>query len=73
MAIHLANTYLARAVAATVNKQTCFHPWSLTAVSPSSIWFCSLDVSASSRVLVTGDNVGHVILLNTDGKEVRSP
>ncbi|XP_004851942.1 DNA damage-binding protein 2 [Heterocephalus glaber] len=34
------------------------------------IWFCSLDVSAKSRVLVTGDNMGHVILLNTDGKEL---
>ncbi|XP_014202296.1 DNA damage-binding protein 2 isoform X3 [Pan paniscus] len=33
------------------------------------IWFCSLDVSASSRMVVTGDNVGNVILLNMDGKE----
>ncbi|KAI5183874.1 Dna Damage-Binding Protein 2 [Manis pentadactyla] len=33
------------------------------------IWFCSLDVSARSQVLVTGDNVGHVILLNMDGRE----
>lgn len=33
---------------------------------------CSLDVSAKSRVVVTGDNVGNVILLNMDGKEVRS-
>ncbi|XP_010962886.2 DNA damage-binding protein 2 isoform X2 [Camelus ferus] len=36
------------------------------------IWFCSLDVSVKSRVVVTGDNVGHVILLNMDGREVRS-
>ncbi|XP_049980218.1 DNA damage-binding protein 2 isoform X2 [Alexandromys fortis] len=34
------------------------------------VWFCSLDVSAKSRVVVTGDNMGHVILLNTDGKEL---
>lgn len=38
--------------------------------SPSRVWFCSLDVSAKSRVVVTGDNMGHVILTNTDGKEV---
>uniref|UniRef100_A0A673TG25 DNA damage-binding protein 2 n=1 Tax=Suricata suricatta TaxID=37032 RepID=A0A673TG25_SURSU len=36
------------------------------------VWFCSLDVSARSRMVVTGDNVGHVILLNMDGREVRS-
>nr|KAF6437391.1 damage specific DNA binding protein 2 [Molossus molossus] len=35
-------------------------------------WFCSLDVSAESRVVVTGDNVGHVVLLNMDGKELIS-
>ncbi|XP_032759550.1 DNA damage-binding protein 2 isoform X1 [Rattus rattus] len=34
------------------------------------VWFCSLDVSAKSRVVVTGDNMGHVILMNTDGKEL---
>ncbi|KAM5248410.1 DNA damage-binding protein 2 [Ctenodactylus gundi] len=34
------------------------------------VWFCSLDVSARSRMVVTGDNVGNVILLNTDGKEL---
>ncbi|XP_058544899.1 DNA damage-binding protein 2 isoform X1 [Neofelis nebulosa] len=34
------------------------------------IWFCSLDVSARSRMVVTGDNVGHVILLNMDGREL---
>ncbi|KAB1272012.1 DNA damage-binding protein 2 [Camelus dromedarius] len=33
---------------------------------------CNLDVSVKSRVVVTGDNVGHVILLNMDGREVRS-
>ncbi|XP_007955739.1 DNA damage-binding protein 2 [Orycteropus afer afer] len=33
-------------------------------------WFCSLDVSAGSRVVVTGDNAGQVILLNMDGKEL---
>ncbi|XP_040115106.1 DNA damage-binding protein 2 isoform X4 [Oryx dammah] len=34
------------------------------------IWFCSLDISVKSRVVVTGDNVGHVILLNMDGREL---
>ncbi|XP_012644647.1 DNA damage-binding protein 2 [Microcebus murinus] len=34
------------------------------------VWFCSLDVSASSRMVVTGDNVGNVILLHMDGKEL---
>ncbi|XP_062948575.1 DNA damage-binding protein 2 isoform X2 [Cynocephalus volans] len=34
------------------------------------IWFCSLDVSDKSRVVVTGDNVGNVVLLNMDGKEL---
>ncbi|XP_045146954.1 DNA damage-binding protein 2 isoform X2 [Echinops telfairi] len=33
------------------------------------VWFCSLDVSASSRMVVTGDNAGQVILLNMDGQE----
>lgn len=47
-------------------------PRSYSTVFPSSFWFCSLDVSAKSRMVVTGDNVGHVILLNMDGKEVRS-
>lgn len=34
------------------------------------LWFCSLDVSAERRVVVTGDNVGHVVLLSMDGKEL---
>ncbi|XP_012892781.1 PREDICTED: DNA damage-binding protein 2-like, partial [Dipodomys ordii] len=34
------------------------------------IWFCSLDVSTKSRIVVTGDNMGNVILLNIDGKEL---
>ncbi|XP_023406417.1 DNA damage-binding protein 2 isoform X1 [Loxodonta africana] len=34
------------------------------------LWFCSLDVSAGSRVVVTGDNAGQVVLLNMDGKEL---
>lgn len=50
-----------------VTRQTYL---SLTAPSPSRVWFCSLDVSAKSQVVVTGDNVGHVILLHTDGKQV---
>ncbi|XP_069888515.1 DNA damage-binding protein 2 isoform X1 [Dipodomys merriami] len=34
------------------------------------IWFCSVDVSTKSRIVVTGDNMGNVILLNIDGKEL---
>ncbi|XP_037378243.1 DNA damage-binding protein 2 isoform X1 [Talpa occidentalis] len=41
-----------------------------TSSSTCNLWFCSLDVSAKSRVVVTGDNVGHVVLLNMDGKEL---
>ncbi|XP_016282318.1 DNA damage-binding protein 2-like [Monodelphis domestica] len=33
-------------------------------------WYTSVDVSATNRVVVTGDSVGNVILLNMDGKEV---
>lgn len=43
-----------------------------TSYSTYDFWFCSLDVSAKSRVVVTGDNVGHVILLNMDGRELIS-
>nr|KAF6464767.1 damage specific DNA binding protein 2 [Rousettus aegyptiacus] len=43
-----------------------------TSYSICNFWFCSLDVSATSRVVVTGDNVGNVILLNMDGKELIS-
>ncbi|XP_004683620.1 PREDICTED: DNA damage-binding protein 2 isoform X1 [Condylura cristata] len=41
-----------------------------TSSSTCNLWFCSLDVSAKSRVVVTGDSVGHVVLLNMDGKEL---
>ncbi|XP_055456772.1 DNA damage-binding protein 2 isoform X1 [Psammomys obesus] len=34
------------------------------------VWYCSLDVSAKSKVLVTGDNLGHVVVMNTNGKEL---
>lgn len=34
------------------------------------MWYCSLDVSASQRCVVTGDNVGNVVLLETCGKEI---
>ncbi|XP_053416339.1 DNA damage-binding protein 2 [Nycticebus coucang] len=34
------------------------------------VWFCSLDVSAGSRMVVTGDNVGNVVLLHMGGKEL---
>ncbi|XP_060619456.2 DNA damage-binding protein 2 isoform X1 [Anolis sagrei] len=33
-------------------------------------WYCSVDVSATCRTLVTGDNVGNVILLSTDGEKI---
>ncbi|KAJ7406108.1 DNA damage-binding protein 2 [Pitangus sulphuratus] len=33
-------------------------------------WYCSVDVSASSRAVVTGDNVGNVVLLSTSGEEI---
>ncbi|XP_029438194.1 DNA damage-binding protein 2 isoform X2 [Rhinatrema bivittatum] len=33
-------------------------------------WYCSVDVSAARRALVTGDNVGNVALLSTEGKEI---
>uniref|UniRef100_A0A8C5KY02 DNA damage-binding protein 2 n=1 Tax=Jaculus jaculus TaxID=51337 RepID=A0A8C5KY02_JACJA len=41
-----------------------------TSSNSCNIWFCSLDVSAKSRVVITGDNVGNVILLNMDGEEL---
>ncbi|XP_075693980.1 DNA damage-binding protein 2 [Rhinoderma darwinii] len=34
------------------------------------MWYCSLDVSASQQCVVTGDNVGNVVLLETCGKEI---
>ncbi|XP_078540596.1 DNA damage-binding protein 2 [Lissotriton helveticus] len=33
-------------------------------------WYCSVDVSGSSHTLVTGDNVGNVLLLSTDGSKI---
>lgn len=36
----------------------------------SSCWYCSVDVSASCRAVVTGDNLGNVVLLSTSGEEV---
>ncbi|NWI69708.1 DDB2 protein, partial [Todus mexicanus] len=33
-------------------------------------WYCSVDVSSSCRAVVTGDNVGNVVLLSTSGEEV---
>ncbi|KAG8126013.1 hypothetical protein E2320_021172 [Naja naja] len=35
-----------------------------------SFWYCSVDVSATRRTVVTGDNVGNVILLSTEGEEI---
>lgn len=37
---------------------------------PCSCWYCSVDVSASCRAVVTGDNLGNVVLLSTSGEEV---
>ncbi|XP_063293638.1 DNA damage-binding protein 2 isoform X1 [Pelobates fuscus] len=34
------------------------------------MWYCSLDVSASQQCVLTGDNVGKVVLLETCGKEI---
>lgn len=44
----------------------------LTSYNTCNFWFCCLDVSAESRMVVTGDNAGHVIQLNMDGREVHS-
>ncbi|NWR67938.1 DDB2 protein, partial [Bucorvus abyssinicus] len=33
-------------------------------------WYCSVDVCASCRAVVTGDNVGNVVLLSTSGEEI---
>ncbi|XP_003214666.2 DNA damage-binding protein 2 isoform X2 [Anolis carolinensis] len=33
-------------------------------------WYCSVDVSATCRTVVTGDNVGNAILLSTDGEKI---
>uniref|UniRef100_A0A670Z050 DNA damage-binding protein 2 n=1 Tax=Pseudonaja textilis TaxID=8673 RepID=A0A670Z050_PSETE len=35
-----------------------------------SFWYCSVDVSATRRTVVTGDNVGNVILLSTEGEQI---
>lgn len=42
----------------------------LTSYNTCNFWFCCLDVSAESRMVVTGDNAGHVIQLNMDGREL---
>lgn len=36
----------------------------------SSFWFCCVDVSVSRQMLVTGDNVGQLLLLSMDGQKV---
>ncbi|XP_075875411.1 DNA damage-binding protein 2 [Nelusetta ayraudi] len=36
------------------------------------LWYCCVDVSVSRQMLVTGDNVGHLILLGLDGKKIFS-
>ncbi|XP_061466925.1 DNA damage-binding protein 2 isoform X2 [Rhineura floridana] len=33
-------------------------------------WYCSVDVSATCRTVVTGDNVGNVVLLSTEGEKI---
>lgn len=35
-----------------------------------SYWYCCVDVSVSRRMLVTGDNVGQLVLLGLDGQKV---
>lgn len=35
-----------------------------------SFWYCSVDVSASCRTVVTGDNVGNVVLFGMQGEKV---
>ncbi|XP_018417648.1 PREDICTED: DNA damage-binding protein 2 [Nanorana parkeri] len=46
----------------TVQMYTNTEDWAM--------WYCSLDVSASRQSVVTGDNVGNVVLLETCGKEI---
>ncbi|XP_053112391.1 DNA damage-binding protein 2 isoform X2 [Hemicordylus capensis] len=33
-------------------------------------WYCSVDVSATCRTVVTSDNVGNVVLLSTEGEKI---
>ncbi|XP_043938636.1 DNA damage-binding protein 2 isoform X2 [Protopterus annectens] len=33
-------------------------------------WYCSVDVSATRQLVVTGDNVGNTVLLGMDGNEI---
>lgn len=33
-------------------------------------WYCCVDVSVSRQMLVTGDNVGQLLLLSMDGQKV---
>ncbi|XP_035859412.1 DNA damage-binding protein 2 isoform X1 [Sander lucioperca] len=35
-------------------------------------WYCCVDVSVSRRMLVTGDNVGQLVLLGLDGQKIFS-
>ncbi|KAM4619002.1 DNA damage-binding protein 2 [Polymixia lowei] len=35
-------------------------------------WYCCLDVSVSQQMLVTGDNVGQLLLLSMDGQKIFS-
>ncbi|KAM5138445.1 DNA damage-binding protein 2 isoform 2-T2 [Mantella aurantiaca] len=46
----------------TVQMYTNTEDWAM--------WYCSLDVSATRQSVVTGDNVGNVVLLETCGKEI---
>ncbi|KAL0968839.1 hypothetical protein UPYG_G00272570 [Umbra pygmaea] len=36
------------------------------------LWYCCVDVSASRRCLMTGDNMGQVLLMGIDGQEIFS-
>ncbi|KAM7041625.1 DNA damage-binding protein 2 isoform 2-T2 [Acridotheres tristis] len=55
----LAKTCFIRGIFFGKNEELCLN-----------CWYCSVDVSASCRVVVTGDNVGNVVLLSTSGEEI---
>lgn len=43
---------------------------SLCSLFSCSYWYCCVDVSVSRQMLVTGDNVGQLLLLGLDGQKV---
>ncbi|XP_007431630.1 DNA damage-binding protein 2 [Python bivittatus] len=42
----------------------------ITSTNDWDFWYCSVDVSATRRTVVTGDNVGNVILFSTEGEQI---